>query len=126
MVRASKAAPRVRPAGPVGAAHQTHPRLLQGCGHPGEVIGAHLHVGVGDDQEIIPGVGQQLPQGADFGIEAQIFRQIPQLPTRGWEGVSQFLEQGQQGISRILNPEDHLIGVIVLVEKTLQAFPGEG
>ena len=72
-------------AGPVGAAHQAHPRLPEGRGHLGQVIGAHHDIPVGDHQEVIPGPGHKLAQGADLGVEAQIFRTDDHRRShRGW------------------------------------------
>ena len=113
-------------AGPVGAAHQAHPRLPEGRGHLGEVIGADLDIPVGDHQEVIPGPGHKLAQGADLGVEAQIFRTDDHRQVAPGMGPGQFPEEGQHRVIRVPHPEEHLVGVIILGQKAGQAFPGEG
>ena len=113
-------------AGPVGAAHQSHPRLPEGRGHLGEVIGAHLDIPVGDHQEVIPGPGHKLAQGADLGVEAQIFRTDDHRRVAPGMGPGQFPEEGQHRVIRVLHPKEYLVGVVILGQKARQAFPGEG
>ncbi len=113
-------------AGPVGAAHQAHPRLPEGRGHLGQVIGAHQHIPVGDHQEVIPGPGHKLAQGADFRVEAQIFRTDDHLQVAPGMSPGQFPQERQHRVIRVPHPEEHLVGVVILGQKARQAFPGAG
>jgi hypothetical protein len=112
--------------GPVKAGDYADTGLLKCGGDVGQKIRTHLDVHVGDHQQVVTGVGLQLPEGAHLGVQTQGLRADDDFrPTLG-KGREEFLKQGQDRVARVLDPEQDLVRLVVLIAKTLQTFPGGG
>ena len=110
-------------AGPVGAGDQAHARILQGRGHAGQKIGADLDVAVRDHQEIVPGPGLKLAQGADLGVVPQGFRAQNHLQPSGRGLPAQVFKERQNRVVRVGHPEEDLVRLVVLAEKAQETLP---